>query len=215
MERCIFEENQTIAMGQAELQTRRYTPEEYFALEEKSDVRHEYFEGEIFAMAGASKAHNLLAQNVALGLRMPLRGKGCQVFMEDVRVVVRENNHYAYPDIVVSCDPADRRDPYLIRQPVLIVEVLSPSTGDYDRTVKFGHYQKLPSLRHYLLVSQSAWVVEWFQRNEAGQWIYTLLHDPADVLEIPELGLRLPLAELYDDTDVAPLRLSDLKGQEF
>lgn len=195
-------------MGHAELQTRRYTPEEYLALEEKSEVRHEYFAGEIFAMAGASKSHNLLAQNVALSLRVGLRGKGCQVFMEDVRLVVRENNHYAYPDVLVSCDPDDRRDPYLVRQPVLIVEILSLSTAEYDRTEKFGHYQKLPSLRHYLLVSQTAWVVEWFRRDEAGQWIYTLLHEPDSVLDIPDLGLRLPLAELYDDTDVAPLRVT-------
>ena len=197
-------------MGHAELQTRRYTPEEYLALEEKSEVRHEYFDGEIFAMAGASKSHNLLAQNLTLSLRAPLRGTGCQVFMEDVRLVVEENSHYVYPDVLVTCDPADRRDPYLIRQPVLIAEILSPSTAEYDRTEKFKQYQKLPSLRHYLLVSQTAWVVEWFRRDEAGQWIYTLLSEPADVLEIPDLGLRLPLAELYDDTDVAPLRVTPL-----
>ncbi|MFD1468463.1 Uma2 family endonuclease [Hymenobacter caeli] len=197
-------------MGHAELQTRRYTAEEYFALEAASEVRHEYFDGEIFAMAGASKSHNLLAQNVASGLRGGLRGKGCQVFMEDVRLVVKENNHYAYPDVLVSCDPDDRRDPYLVRQLVLIVEVLSPSTAEYDRTEKFAQYQKLPSLRHYLLVSQTAWVVEWFRRDEVGQWIYTLLSEPTDVLEIPDLGLHLPLAELYDDTDVAPLRVAPL-----
>ncbi len=195
-------------MGHAELQTRRYTPEEYLALEEKSEVRHEYFAGEIFAMAGASKSHNVLAQNVALGLRAALRGKGCGVFMENVRLVAKENNHYAYPDVLVSCDPDDRRDPYLIRQPVLIVEILSPSTAEYDRTEKFAQYQKLASLRHYLLVSQTAWVVEWFRRDEAGQWIYTLLSEPTDVLDIPDIGLRLPLAELYDDTDVAPLRVT-------
>lgn len=194
-------------MGQVELQTHQYTPEEYFELEATSEVRHEYFEGELFAMAGASKAHNLLAQNFALSLRQALRGKGCQVFMEDVRLVMQENRHYVYPDVVVSCDPADRRDAYLVRHPVLLVEILSPSTAEYDRTEKFGHYQKLPGLRHYVLVSQAAWVVEWFRRDEAGQWIYTLLTDPAGVLTIADLGLVLPLAELYDDTGVAPLRV--------
>ncbi|RYY18192.1 MAG: Uma2 family endonuclease [Cytophagaceae bacterium] len=194
-------------MGQAETSTRHYTPAEYFALEAQSDVRHEYFAGEVFAMAGASKAHNLLTQNMALSLRASLRGKGYQVFIENVRLAVKEKFYYTYPDVVVSCDPADRHDPYLLRQPVLIAEILSPSTADYDRTTKFENYQQMPSLRHYLLIWQSAWIVEWFQRDKAGQWIYTLLTGPDSVLAIPDLGLVLPLRELYDDTDVAPLRI--------
>ncbi|AWM34478.1 Uma2 family endonuclease [Hymenobacter nivis] len=195
-------------MGHVEPQTRRYTPEEYMALEEKSEVRHEYFDGEIFAMAGASAPHNLIKGNMIAALRPGVRQRGCRVFDENMRLAVQERKYYTYPDIMVSCDPDDRRDPYLIRQPMLIVEVLSPSTAEYDRTEKFAQYQKLTSLRHYLLVSQTAWVVEWFRRDDAGQWIYTLLSELADVLEIPDLGLRLPLAELYDDTDVAPLRMT-------
>ncbi|GAB2850377.1 Uma2 family endonuclease [Hymenobacter ruber] len=191
-------------MGQPEIQ-RHYTSAEYFALEEKSELRHEFFDGEVFAMAGGTKSHNLITQNIALSLRGALRGKGCQVFMEDVRLAVQDNFHYTYPDVMVSCDPTDRRDPYLVRQPVLIVEVLSPSTAEYDRSQKFNQYKKMGSLRHYILVSQTAWVLEWFRRDELGQWIYTVLSDPADVLEIPDLNLRLPLADAYDDTDVAPL----------
>ena len=187
---------------------RHYTAAEYFAFEERSEVRHEFFDGEIFAMAGGTKAHNLIAQNIVLGLRGALRGNGCQVFMEDVRLAVQDDFHYTYPDVVVSCDPADRRDPYLVRQPVLIVEVLSPSTAEYDRSRKFNQYQKLPSLRHYILVSQTAWVLEWFRRDEVGQWIYTVLSDPIDVLKIPDLQLQLPLADVYEDTDVAPLLLA-------
>lgn len=191
-----------------QLQTQRqYTPAEYFALEERSERRHEFFDGEIFAMAGGTKSHNLITQNIALGLRGALRGSGCQVFMEDVRLAVQDNFHYTYPDVVVSCDPADRRDPYMVRQPVLIAEVLSPSTAEYDRSQKFTQYKKIASLRHYVLVSQTAWVLEWFRRDDLNQWIHTVLSDPADVLEIPDLNLRLPLADVYDDTDVAPLAL--------
>ena len=193
-------------MGQPEIQT-RYTATEYFALEARSEVRHEYFDGEIFAMAGGTKSHNLITQNIASGLRPGVRSKGCQVFMEDVRLAVQDEFHYTYPDVMVSCDPGDRRDPYLVRQPVLIVEVLSSSTAEYDRSRKFNQYQKIPSLRHYILVSQTAWVLEWFRRDETGQWIYTVLSDPADVLKISDLNLRLPLADVYDDTDVAPLAL--------
>ena len=185
---------------------RHYTPAEYFALEERSEVRHEYFDGEVFAMAGGTKSHNLIAQNVLINLRAGLRGSGCQVFVGDVRLAVRNDFHYTYPDVVMSCDPADRRDPALIRNPVLIVEVLSPSTAEYDRSQKFNQYKKLVSLRHYLLVSQTAWVLEWFRRDDAGQWIHTVLSDPADVLEILDLQLCLPLADVYEDTDVAPLQ---------
>ena len=183
---------------------RRYTPEEYFALEAQSEVRHEFFDGEVFAMAGGTKSHNLIAQNITMGFRAALRGRGCQVFMEDVRLAVQDDFHYAYPDVVVSCDPADRRDPYLVRQPLLIVEVLSPSTAEYDRSRKFNQYKKLVSLRHYVLVSQTAWVREWFRRTEGNEWVYTVLSDPTDVLEIADLDLRLPLADVYEDTDVGP-----------
>ena len=94
-------------MGQAELQQRRYTVEEYFALEEQSDVRHEFFEGEVFAMAGESKAHNLIAGNLYVGLRLALRGRSCQVFIENIQLAVRRGQQYVYPDVQVTCDPQD------------------------------------------------------------------------------------------------------------
>ncbi len=194
-------------MAQPEQQPRRYTPAEYFALEEQSEGRHEYFDGEVFAMAGTSKSHNSVALNMTLGLKTALRGKGCQVFMESVRLAVQENFHYTYPDVVVSCDPADARDAYLVRHPVLIVEVLSPGTEAYDREGKFLQYQQLPSLRHYVLVHQKKWLVEWFRRNEAGEWVVQLLNASEALLEIADLNLRLPLTELYEDTDVMPLRI--------
>jgi Uma2 family endonuclease len=199
-------------MGQAELQPRRYTPAEYFALEEQSEVRHEYYDGEIFAldegpagMAGGTIAHNLIKGNLVAGLRPGARARKCRLVDENVRLVVQDDFHFAYPDIMVSCDPADRMETRQLRYPVLIVEVLSPSTADYDRGRKFNQYKQLASLRHYLLVSQTAWVLEHFARNKANQWIHTVLSDPADVLEIPDLSLRLPLADVYEDTDVAPL----------
>jgi Uma2 family endonuclease len=200
-------------MGETGLQPRRYTPEEYFSLEERSAVRHEYFEGEVFAMAGASVIHNLIKGNFIAGLRPGVRQRGCRYVDENVRLAVVEKRFYTYPDVMVSCDPADRRDSYTWRHPVLIVEVLSPSTVDYDRTTKFENYQKMLSLRHYLLISQVAWTVEWFRRDEAGQWIYTLLTGPAATLEIPDMGLALPLRELYEDTDVAPLLVMPGAGE--
>ena len=140
--------------------TRRYTVEEYFALEETSDIRHEYYHGEIFPLdtpesrAGGTKRHNLLVQNCGLALRTALRGRGCAIFAENVRVAVDENEHYNYPDVVVSCAPADKADPRTVHQPVLIIEVLSASTEARDRGWKFQQYQQLASLQHYLLISQ-------------------------------------------------------------
>jgi Uma2 family endonuclease len=184
---------------------RHYTPAEYFALEEQSESRHEFFDGEVSAMAGTTISHNLIKGNIVAGLRTGARQLGCRGYDESVRLAVQNDFHYTYPDVMVSCEPTDRRSSLFIRQPVLIVEVLSPSTAEYDRSQKFNQYKKMASLRHYILVSQTAWVLEWFRRDELEQWIYTVFSDPTDVLEIPDLNLRLPLADVYDDTDVAPL----------
>ena len=149
-------------MEPPELQPRRYTTDEYFALEAQSDLRHEFFAGEVFAMAGESIAHNTISLNVAMACRQALRGKRCRVQMEGIQLAVEANRHYTYPDIVVSCDPQDQHEQQRPHHPVFIVEVLSPSTEAYDRGLKFNQYKKLPSLRHYLLVSQKTWLVEWY-----------------------------------------------------
>ncbi|WP_223648629.1 Uma2 family endonuclease [Hymenobacter psoromatis] len=193
-------------MAQAELQQRRYTSEEYFALEATSEIRHEFFEGEVFAMAGESIAHNIIAQNFVLGLRPALRGKKCQVLLETVQLAVEHGRHYTYPDIMVSCDPRDQLETRRQHHPALIVEVLSPSTAAYDRGKKFKQYQKLPSLWHYILVAQTTWRVEWYRRNEASEWVITVLTEPQEVLAITELNLQLTVAEVYEETGVAQLR---------
>ena len=200
-------------MGHAEAQPRRYTVEEYFALEETSNVRHEFFEGEVFAMSGASSAHNDIIQNFILTLRPKLRGSGCRVKIDGMRLVVREEQYYTYPDVMVSCHPDDREAGQQYRHPVLIVEVLSPATEAYDRTLKFNQYQKLASLRHYVLVSQKNWVVEWFQLTEHGVWAYTALAEADDFITIPELNLTLTLADIYEETDVVPM-LIDFRAEE-
>jgi len=194
-------------MAQPATPPRHYTLKEYFALQEKNAAKYEYIEGEAFAVGGTTLTHNLIKGNLVAALRPAARRHSGRVLDESVLLVVRANAFYTYPDVLLTVDPADRRDPYLVRHPLLLAEVLSPATAEYDRTEKFANYQQLPSLRHYLLISQSAWVVEWFRRDEAGQWVYTLLRTPESVLDIPDLDLRLPLRELYEDTDVAPRRV--------
>jgi len=194
-------------MGQAQPTPTRYTVEEYFALEEQSEECHEFFEGDVVAKAGGSGVHNDLVQNFVLALRPKLRGSSCRVKVETMQLAVRDQRHYTYPDVMVSCHPDDRRAERLYRHPVLIVEVLSRSTEAYDRGEKFSSYQQLPYLRHYLLVSQQQWLVEWFQKNQHGGWDYAALSKPDDTLHIPELALSLTLAEIYEETGVSLMRV--------
>jgi Uma2 family endonuclease len=182
-----------------------YTLEEFLTLEASDEQRHEYLDGQVAVTEPDSLSHNLLKNNLMAILRLAVRPRGYQLFSTSVQLEVQAGCCYLYPDIVASCASADRRDPYLLRYPAFVAEIVSPTTSEYDYTTKFAYYQKMPSLRHYLLVSQLAWTVEWFRRDEAGQWIYTLLNDPDAMLEIPDMGLVLPLHELYEDTDVAPL----------
>ena len=198
-------------MGHAEGQPRHYTVEEYFALEEQSQIRHEFFEGEVFAMAGESIPHNKLVGNAYFALRQALGDLPCQVLFETVQVAVEHSRHYTYPDLVVSCDPRDQQETRRQHHPLLLIEVLSPSTAAYDRGQKFKQYQKLPSLRHYVLVAQTTWRVEWYRRNEANEWVITVLTEPEETLTIAELNLSLTVAEVYQKTGVAQLRVESAR----
>ena len=194
-------------MGQAEHQPRRYTVEEYFAFEEQSEVKHEFFDGEVFAMAGADVSHNLLGLNFATSFRQALRGRPCKVLMEGVQLAVQEGRHYTYPDVMITCDPDDQRAKRILHAPVLLIEVLSPSTAEYDRGRKFNQYKQLPSLQHYLLVSQTSWLVEWYRREANDIWSFTPLFEADDALVIPDLNINLTVAEIYEGTDIAPLKI--------
>lgn len=196
-------------MGQAKPQSRRYTVEEYLALEEQSEVRHEFFEGEIFAMAGADISHNLIGVNLVSAFKQALRGKPCRALMEGVQLAVQEGRHYTYPDVMITCDAADQQAKRIVKAPVLLIEILSPSTSEYDRGRKFNQYKQLPSLQHYLLVSQTSWLVEWYRREPGNIWSFTPLVEAEDALVIPDLNINLTVAEIYEGTDVAPLRVAE------
>ena len=187
--------------------TKRYTVAEYMALEKRSDVRHEFFEGEVFAMAGASIRHNLMVLNCAVALRNGLRGKSCRVFFESVQLAVEQGRYYNYPDVAVTCEPADLLAERTIESPVLLIEVLSKSTANRDRSWKFNQYKQLASLRHYLLVSQTTCLVEWYRREESGSWSFTPLTLFTDELFIPELGMPLRLQDVYEDTGVTQMTI--------
>ena len=178
----------------------RYTFAEYLEREAKSEVKHEYVNGEIFAMAGGTIEHSRLSVNVAAELRGALRGKPCNVFNTDLRHRVLATGLATYPDVSVVCGKAQRdpQDDHAVTNPVLLAEVLSDSTESYDRNEKWAHYRRIPSLRDYLLVSQYERRIEHYHRNEDGTWT---LRDarPGDVIDVAAIGVRLSVDDIYFD----------------
>ncbi len=177
---------------------KKITFEEYLAFEQQSEVRHEFDDGVLIPLEATTKRHNRIVTNILLNADVPrLRKAGCQVFHENVITRVRENKKYVYPDIVVTCDPADKADEYVIKNPCVIMEVLSKSTAHYDKAGKFFKYQRIPSLQQYILISQYAIAVEYYLKMEDGQWAYQALDSLEDVLVIPSLSLEIKLDDLY------------------
>lgn len=174
-----------------------YSVEEYFELEEQSETRHEYYRGEVFAMAGGTANHNELVLNLVMLLRAGAQPQGCRVFAESVQLVVSQGLYYTYPDVMVTCHPDDIAAERQMHHPLLLAEVLSPSTAERDRIWKMLRYQRLNSLRHYLLISQEYQAVEWYQRASSNAlWTHrVLIHD--EFLELPELALRIRVGDIY------------------
>jgi len=178
----------------------------YKTLEEASETRFEFEAGQVYAMAGGTLNHNTLVGNIQAALRPPLRSQSCRVFTENVKVEVAKNQAYRYPDVVVACHPFDLRgDNQLVRQPRLLVEVLSKSTEKADRGVKWQRYRKIPSLIYYLLVDQYKVTVELFSRiEETDEWISSIYELPGDVIVLPRLNVELSLRAMYEDIELMP-----------
>ena len=192
-------------MGHAQPQKTRYTVEEYFELDNNSEIRYEFYDGEVFAMAGTNKNHNRIVDNVKDVLKAYFRPKGCDVFAESVKLEAIKNRYYPYPDVLLTCDERDFSDEYLVAHPSLIVEVLSPSTANYDRDFKLKKYQQIPSLQHYLLVSQYERSVEVYSRiGQSAVWTYQLFTDMTDQVRLESLDFTLPVASIYANIRLVP-----------
>ena len=180
------------------------TPEEYLAFERKATTKHEYLNGQIVAMSGASFAHNFLTMNTANQLYNQLIGGECQVATSDMRVKVTQIDSYFYPDVVVVCgEPRAEDDTFdTLLNPTVVVEVLSPSTETYDRGEKFEHYQQIASLKEYVLISQDKIRVEHYRRQETG-WMQTKFRGLEDVLSLLSIGCELRLQDVYRRVEVA------------
>ena len=175
------------------------TPQEYLARERRAESKNEYLRGEVFAMSGASREHNLIATNVAAELRQRLRERECEVYQGDMRVKVSPTGLYTYPDVTIVCGEPEFEDAEVdtLLNPRVLVEVLSPSTADYDRGRKFTHYRRLPSLREYLLISQDRPLVEHYVRQGQDEWLLTERSLLEDTLVLPSIQCQLPLSEIY------------------
>ncbi|MFA5684608.1 MAG: Uma2 family endonuclease [Lysobacteraceae bacterium] len=175
----------------------------YLAWEAEQSARHEYVHGEVFAMTGALEAHVTIAGNVFMALRNHLRGGPCSVFISDMKLRVAADNAFYYPDVFVTCADSDRAENRYKSAPSLIVEVLSASTGAYDRGDKFASYRKLPSLREYALVNPERISVDLFRRDDQGRWV---LHpfEPGQTVELASVELSLPIEALYEDVRFDP-----------
>jgi Uma2 family endonuclease len=146
-------------------------PEAYLAAEQTSEIKHEYIDGQVYAMAGTTDIHNTIAGNLFAMLHTHLSGTGCRVFFADVKAKIRDRNCFYYPDLMVSCDERDRNNSLFKEFPCLIVEVLSESTEAFDRGDKFVDYQSLSSLQEYVLISTKRKRIDCFRRNDNGLWV--------------------------------------------
>ena len=175
------------------------TQEEYLAIERKSEIKHEYFAGQMFTMVGASKRHNLITANIIRVLGNQLLDRPCNVYPSDMRVKVSATGKYTYPDVVVACDEEkfDDEENDTLLNPVVVIEVLSESTEAYDRGKKFEQYQNIESLTEYLLIAQEPYRIEQYVRQSSREWRYSEYHSAEDVVKISVIGCEVAITDVY------------------
>ncbi len=174
--------------------------EEYLELERNSETKNEYFDGEIFAMAGASRKHNLIVANVVGEIRSQLKKKPCRVYPSDMRLKIESTKLYTYPDAMIVCGKeifdGDKED--MLLNPDVIIEVLSDSTESYDRGRKFSHYRQIASLKEYILISQDIRKIEKYSRTEHRHWTWEDTDEDHPEIILESVGCSLHLDEVYD-----------------
>ena len=177
----------------------RFTPEEYLTIDRQSEHKHEYFDGEIFAMTGASRKHNLISVNVAATLNNQLADRECEVYASDMRVKVNPMGLYTYPDVVVVCGLPQFEDKEIdtLLNPIVIIEVLSKTTEGYGRGDKFEHYRSVASLSEVVLIAQDKHHVEYYRRQEGSQWMLTETNSLQDKIILASINCELPLSQIY------------------
>jgi Uma2 family endonuclease len=176
----------------------RYTLEQYLEIERNSEEKHEFFNGQIFAMAGTSPEHATISENISAELGPQLRQTNCRAFSADLRLKIDPTGLYTYPDKAIVCGEPKYEDtkPKTLLNPTLVIEILSDSTEAYDRGDKFAHYRRLESVHEYMLVAQDKMRVEVYCRN-GDQWLLTEYSDPNEPVQLASIGCSLNLADVY------------------
>lgn len=187
------------------------TAEEFLAWEATQAERHDFVNGEVFAMAGAEDRHVTASLNVAMALRQHLAGTPCRTFMADMKVEAAAGHSFFYPDVVVTCSEADRASPLVKREPVLVVEVLSPSTAAYDRGEKFAHYRQIATLKELAFVDLDTRRTDVYRRGTDGLWV---LHpfDAGDDVQLASVELKITAAALFAEVDETPASAATQAG---
>ena len=181
----------------------KFTAEEYLALERAAEYRSEFFDGEIFAMAGGSPRHSQLKANLMTALGVPLSEHPCTLYDSDLRILVDQTGLYTYPDASIVCGEPEFIDGQSdgVLNPIALFEVLSDGTEAYDRGRKFGHYRRIESLQEYVLISQKEPLVERFQRNTDNTWTLTESRGIDAMLTLSSVGISIPLSKIYNKLD--------------
>jgi Uma2 family endonuclease len=186
-------------------QVRTYiSEEEYLAIERAAEYKNEYVNGEIFAMTGASRKHNLIVANISGELREQLKGKPCELYPGEMRVKAPAARSYVYPDVVVVCSGPQFEDDYLdtLLNPTLVVEVLSKSTESYNRLAKSAYYRTIESLAEYLLVAQEEYRLEQYIKQGDGRWLLSDVRSLENMIELKSIGCSLALRDLYERVSI-------------
>lgn len=182
------------------------SPEEYLERERQAEYKSEYLNGEIFAMSGASRAHNLITMNLSVQFGLQLKGKPCEAYAGDMRLRVRSANFYTYPDLVVVCGTPQFEDRELdtLLNPTVIIEVLSKSTERYDRMAKTFYYRTLDSLAEHLLVAQHAVHIEQFVKQANGDWLLIEHTSPEQIVKLASINCSLQVTDVYEKVTLDP-----------
>ena len=186
-------------MGCVKLIERRMTVEEYFELDEQSDIRYEYYDGEVYAMSGTTFNHNDIVGNLSSVFRSIFRPRGCRAFAESVKLKVSDIC-YLYPDVVVTCAAKDLSGTYIVEHPSIVVEVISKTSSKRDRIFKLNQYKTISTLRYYLIVSQAECKVECYSRPEEGDlWTYRLYENLGDIIRFEAFNFEIGMKAIYED----------------
>lgn len=182
-------------------------PEKYLAQERLAPFRCEYFNGEVYAMAGSSRSHNQIASNLVIVLGIKLKQAPCSIYFSDMKVKIAAVQKYTYPDIIICCDQQlfEDNEQDVLLNPIVIIEILSKSTESYDRGLKFFHYRMIESFQEYFLVAQHFYQVEHFWRQDQQQWIYSEFHNLDDQITLHSLNCSIQLREIYQKVDLPNL----------